>query len=110
MTIQTIIEGLENLKCINGAMYFGAVEFPCEGRETGECCKNEQTYKEAIDELHTYLQSQLSTLLDEIEKQVETNKKPRLPENIYMGNYKDMSDAGYNQAIEEVLSILNKYR
>jgi len=92
MTIQTIIEGLENLKCINGAMYFGAVEFPCEGRETGECCKNEQTYKEAIDELHTYLQSQLSTLLDEIE------------------NYKDMSDAGYNQAIEEVLSILNKYR
>ena len=81
MTIQTIIEGLENLKCINGAMYFGAVEFPCEGRETGECCKNEQTYKEAIDELHTYLQSQLSTLLDEIEKntldQVDMNSMER---------------------------------
>lgn len=65
---------------------------------------------QSIDVLGDNLQSQLSTLLDEIEKQVETNKKPRLPENIYMGNYKDMSDAGYNQAIEEVLSILNKYR
>ena len=92
MTIQTIIEGLENLKCINGAMYFGAVEFPCEGRETGECCKNEQTYKEAIDELHTYLQSQISTLLDDIEKntldQIDMNSMER----------------------QVFLSILNKYR
>lgn len=40
MNINTILEELENLKCINGAMYFGSVEEPCSGRDTGECCHN----------------------------------------------------------------------
>ena len=50
-----IWEELENLKCINGTMYFGSVEKPCSGRETGECCINEQTFEEALDELKQYI-------------------------------------------------------
>lgn len=58
-------ENLSNLKCINGAMYVGAVETPCSGRETGECCIYEQTFEEAISELENFVQS----LLDEKDKE-----------------------------------------
>lgn len=53
--IKESIKGLANLKCVDGAMYFGSVEVPCSGRETGECCHNEQTHEEAITELGEYV-------------------------------------------------------
>jgi len=108
MTIKTIIE--ENKKKAELSIFWQEMSTylpkTLEREELGDS-KIFQAFALTYPSIKKYL---LSTLLDEIEKQVETNKKPRLPENIYMGNYKDMSDAGYNQAIEEVLSILNKYR
>jgi len=54
-------EKLHDLKCVNGAVYFGSVETPCSGRDTGECCHNEQTNEEACTELDNYFKlSQLS--------------------------------------------------
>jgi len=54
---KTLEEQLKDLTCVNGAMYFGAVEHPCSGRETGECCQNEQTYEEAFAELLSFISS-----------------------------------------------------
>lgn len=55
MTFKQIKKALFDLRCINGAMYFGCVETPCSGRETGECCQNEQTWEEAEAELKSFL-------------------------------------------------------
>lgn len=61
---------LEDLTCINGAMYFGSVEKPCKGRETGECCHNEQTYNEAITELKNFIQNLLAQQKKEIVEEI----------------------------------------
>lgn len=68
-------EKLEDLKCVNGAMYFGAVEDPCQGRDTGECCHNEQTYDEALAELKSFIHALLSKQAEEISEAVEGLKK-----------------------------------
>lgn len=57
MQEKTLEEELKDLTCVNGAMYFGAVEHPCSGREMGECCQNEQTYEEAFAELLSFISS-----------------------------------------------------
>jgi len=59
-------ERLKDLKCINGAMYFGSVEIPCSGRETGECCTNEQTFDEALKEIKSFILSEKQKSRDEV--------------------------------------------
>lgn len=61
---------LEELKCVNGAMYFGATETPCSGRDTGECCFYEQTYEEAINELTDFIQSEIDKALAQQKREI----------------------------------------
>ncbi len=57
--INKIDEELEDLKCGDAAIYKGTVQQVCSGRDTDECCHNEQTYEEAMAELKTFLHSKL---------------------------------------------------
>ena len=45
-----------DLKCINGAMYFGTVKEPCKDM----CCPNEQNYEEAEKEFTDFLNQALT--------------------------------------------------
>jgi hypothetical protein len=69
--METLEERLKELKCVNGAMYFGAVETPCSGRETGECCRYEQTYEEAFEELKNFILLDRATRDKELRGEVE---------------------------------------
>lgn len=62
---------LRNLKCVNGAMYFGAVEddsCDCKTR-----CQNEQTYEHALEELDSFLESFLSEIEEEMKETLEVS-------------------------------------
>lgn len=72
MTYEQIEKALFDLKCINGAMYFGCVETPCSGRETGECCQNEQTWEEAEAELKSFLKRSFIKYLQEQQEIVKS--------------------------------------
>lgn len=106
-------EKLHDLKCVNGAMYFGSVETPCSGRDTGECCLNEQTNEEACAELDNYFkQSQLS-LLEAVKEMVEKPSRTAPQLDIYLdvvknGNKDDMYDLGYNQALSDISTTLSE--
>lgn len=96
--IKENLEELPDLTCINGAMYLGAVETPCSGRETGECCQNEQTYDEAMRELVKYIiDSQLSLLLS-----VKEMVKAQIPD------FETRFNMGYIQAIEKIQLLLDE--
>ncbi len=79
---------LKELKCINGAMYFGSVEEPCSGRETGECCHNEQTYEEAMQELIDFI--------SRIEKEAKEEERGRLKEIWDNTRASDLEEFGNN--------------
>lgn len=57
-----------------------------------------------------FVERELPTLLDEIEKEIKSKRIEKLPEYIKMGDYPDIESKGYNRAIDEFLSTLNKYR
>lgn len=98
---EEIIKKIENLICVNGAMYFGSVEQPCSGRETGECCLNEQTFDEAKKELVNFILSSLSKQKEMIRGEVE--KEIDFVQTHSKGNYAD----GKVEAFNEVLKLLD---
>jgi phosphosulfolactate synthase (CoM biosynthesis protein A) len=93
-------EELSDLKCINGAMYFGAVEEPCSGRDTGECCHNEQTYEEALEELQKFIQALLDKQKQDIVTAINNSDK----------NFgiTDKKGKGGTMLIDDVIEIINK--
>lgn len=115
-------EKLFDLHCINGAMYFGVVEEPCSGRETGECCHHEQTWEEAEKELTNYLKNHntrlINFVLDLVEKEVEKmvvntpnevallNKE--LPSTLQTNYYNQA--VGYVDAVKDISTIINQLR
>lgn len=102
--IKENLEELPDLTCINGAMYLGAVETPCSGRETGECCQNEQTYDEAMRELVKYIiDSQLSLLLS-VKEMVGDNM---FEDSAQAGQFSMHAD-GYNNALEDLQALLDE--
>ncbi len=96
MPFKQIEKELFDLKCINGAMYFGCVEKPCSGRETGECCHNEQTWEEAEIELKSFLkQSFIKYLKDEVErleKKIEDLKEYPMWNDFVRGQNEELED------------------
>lgn len=118
--IKDSVEKLPDLTCINGAMYFGAVETPCSGRETGECgsrCQNEQTYDEAMIELVEYMtNSQLSILLS-VKEMVGKMKKDSTIINRWegrqfsgcktCGEQENCECESYNEALSDLQSLLD---
>jgi uncharacterized Rmd1/YagE family protein len=92
MQEKTLEKELEDLTCINGAMYFGSVETPCSGRETGECCQYEQTYEEAMKELVSFISSR--------EKKLQDTKSNR---RMYQLGYAD-AEKHYRQEIEAIIT------
>jgi hypothetical protein len=89
MQEKTLEEELKDLTCVNGAMYFGAVEEPCSGRETGECCQNEQTYKEAFSELLSFISSREEKAREEGRKEAIQQKSELLYPNEIITQYKE---------------------
>lgn len=112
--IKNNLEKLPDLTCINGAMYFGAVETPCSGRETGECgsrCQNEQTYDEAMKELVEHIKSSQLSLLLSVKEMVESTKHKNLQamekgsEFMTPRMYRAL---GHNQALSDLQSLLDE--
>lgn len=52
--IEKVKEQVRELKCVNGAMYFGAVEDDSCNCKTR--CQNEQTYEHALEELDAFIE------------------------------------------------------
>ena len=75
MTNKEWREELRNLRCVNGALYFGTLETPCPGRDTGECCLNEQSFEEATNELENFIQSLLDKQKEKIIELVDNKRK-----------------------------------
>lgn len=63
-------EELENLKCINGAMYFGSYEDPCDCGDEG--CLNEATFENNLIELKSFIKNKVK-----LAKEEERKKKDR---------------------------------
>ena len=58
-SLEKLLKEVENLKCVNGAMYFGSVE-----DDTCNCktrCENEQTFEHALDELKEFVRKVYET-------------------------------------------------
>jgi len=51
---EKVKEQVRELKCVNGAMYFGAVEDDSCNCKTR--CQNEQTYEHALEELDAFIE------------------------------------------------------
>lgn len=63
-------ERLKDLKCVNGAMYFGSYENPCDCGDVG--CVNQATFEDNIKELENFIEQ----LISERDKEwAEHNKK-----------------------------------
>ena len=82
---------IENLKCINGAMYFGSAEDPCDCGATK--CNNQQTYPQAICELRLFIHNLLSShsqkLVSEIKEKIVFKIKEK---GLHLGYANDIID------------------
>jgi hypothetical protein len=102
-------EKLEDLKCINGAMYFGSVEKPCSGRDTGECCNNEQTYKEAVAELKHFISTTIQSAIKERESEfVEMIEKKWNKGAETHGAFCDCWSHPKNELIKEIIDKIKQ--
>jgi hypothetical protein len=90
-------EELEDLKCVNGAMYFGSEEDPCRGG----CCPNEQTYGEAKQELEQFIEKQIRLAVEETYKEIRPEEKKNASVSEYY--------SGYNQALEDLDENYQKF-
>lgn len=112
-TLQDQLAELENLKCINGAMYFGAVKNPCDCGESK--CINQQTYEQAIGELKTFLTSFAEKIAQSVREE-DMEKVLRLEKEVKLA--KDCIECssvpqvfcrhsqGFNDALQEVGALL----
>jgi hypothetical protein len=68
-TNEELIEEFENLKCVNGAMYFGSVseEQLCDCKES---CRNSQTWEMAEKEYKEWLNHALETIEKRTEERI----------------------------------------
>jgi len=71
-------ERLKDLKCVNGAMYFGSYENPCDCGDVG--CVNQATFEDNIKELENFIEQLISERDKEWEKKY-TEVKIRVKEN-----------------------------
>lgn len=60
-------ERLKDLKCVNGAMYFGSYENPCDCGDVG--CVNQATFEDNIKELENFIEQLISERDKEILKE-----------------------------------------
>lgn len=101
------VEKLHDLKCVNGAVYFGSVETPCSGRDAGECCHNEQTNEEACAELDNYFKHSQLSLLEAVKEMVEKKLEEVKKRNgIYEQNR--IYPQGYNEALSDISATLSE--
>jgi len=57
-------ERLQDLKCVNGAMYFGSYENPCDCGDEG--CINQATFEDNVKELEDFIEQIISERNKEI--------------------------------------------
>ena len=86
-------ERLEDLKCINGAMYFGSVEDDSCNCKTR--CQNEQTYDNALSEIKHFISTLLQEQKEETVRQIEETR----------GKYwESFEDTRVEMVLEEVIN------
>jgi hypothetical protein len=66
-------ERLKDLKCVNGAMYFGSVEDDSCNCKTS--CQNSQTFDHAFEELSTFFHTEWNTMVEGVIAEIDTNLK-----------------------------------
>lgn len=103
---------LKDLKCVNGAMYFGSVEddsCDCKTR-----CQNEQTYEHALEELTAFIRTHIENarreewerIKEELRAEVEGMRKVNLENGEEYALGDDYTPA-YDDAVDDVLTLLS---
>jgi hypothetical protein len=98
---QKIREELKNLKCVDGAMYFGSYENPCDCGDSG--CINQQTFENAFEELNNYVLA----LLD---KTIKSKLEAVEGDLIEQAEPYDNAKWHNNLSIETIKKIINKHK
>lgn len=110
MTKEELKEKIESLACVNYNMYFGSpAERADKYDKDGE--KVRITFDEAIEELQNFILSKFDLYKKELVEKVKTQKvhNPGKPdEDGSYAHYDFGYRAGYNQALDQVISIINE--
>lgn len=106
--IQEAIEKLADLKCVNGAMYFGSYDNPCDCGYAG--CINQATWEDNIKELQLFLKTELTNIIKQSFKNTRVEEKEvtfdptqsikSKPED-FARMRKNFASEGYNKALSD---------